>query len=90
MNGLQWWHVAVVVIVAVLLFGSKRLPTAARGIGQSLRILKSEVKAMKDEEKSAPSGESARTDGRVPVSAPARTGHGVITVEGRPATDVRS
>lgn len=31
-------------VIVVLLFGAKRLPEAARGIGQSLRIFKSEMK----------------------------------------------
>lgn len=51
MNGLQWWHVLIVVLVALLLFGGKRLPEAARGLGRSMRILKAEVGAMSDEKK---------------------------------------
>ncbi|MCS0602161.1 Sec-independent protein translocase subunit TatA [Streptomyces sp. LP11] len=49
-NGLEPWHLLVVAIVFLLLFGSKRLPDTARALGRSLRILKSETKAMKDEE----------------------------------------
>ncbi|MFI1799221.1 Sec-independent protein translocase subunit TatA [Streptomyces sp. NPDC020379] len=48
-NGLEPWHIIVVVLVAVLLFGSKKLPDTARALGKSMRILKSEAKAMKDE-----------------------------------------
>ncbi|TKA00614.1 Sec-independent protein translocase subunit TatA [Actinacidiphila oryziradicis] len=48
-NGLEPWHLIVVVAVVVLLFGSKRLPDAARSLGKSMRILKSETKAMKDD-----------------------------------------
>ena len=51
MGGLQWWHVLIVVIVALLLFGGKRLPEAARGLGRSMRILKAEVGAMSDDKK---------------------------------------
>ncbi|MFJ1792428.1 Sec-independent protein translocase subunit TatA [Kitasatospora griseola] len=39
----------IVVVFAVLLFGGKRLPDVARGIGRSLRILKSEGKALRGE-----------------------------------------
>ena len=46
MGGLSWWHWLVVGAVFILLFGAKRLPDAARGVGRSLRILKSEVSAM--------------------------------------------
>jgi len=48
-NGLEPWHLLVVAIVIILLFGSKKLPEAARGLGKSMRILKSEAKAMKED-----------------------------------------
>jgi len=38
------WHWAIVVLIAVLLFGSRRLPDAARSIGRSARILKAELR----------------------------------------------
>ncbi|MFJ8695687.1 Sec-independent protein translocase subunit TatA [Streptomyces roseolilacinus] len=43
------WHLAIVVGVVVLLFGSKKLPEMARSLGKSARILKSEAAAMKAE-----------------------------------------
>ncbi|MFF7468966.1 Sec-independent protein translocase subunit TatA [Streptomyces sp. NPDC008092] len=49
-NGLEPWHLLVVAIIIILLFGSKKLPEAARGLGRSMRILKSEAKAMKDDD----------------------------------------
>ncbi|MHC5907496.1 Sec-independent protein translocase subunit TatA [Streptomyces sp. S6] len=48
-NGLEPWHLLIVAIVVIVLFGSKKLPEAARGLGKSMRILKSEAKAMKEE-----------------------------------------
>ncbi len=48
---LQPWHIIVLVVIALLLFGGKRLPEAARGLGRSMRILKAEVGAMSDEKK---------------------------------------
>ena len=54
-NGLEPWHLLVVAIVVILLFGSKKLPEAARGLGKSMRILKSEAKAMKEESNQAES-----------------------------------
>jgi sec-independent protein translocase protein TatA len=48
---LQPWHVIVILAVLVLLFGSRKLPTAARSVGQSLRIFKSEMRqAASDDE----------------------------------------
>lgn len=46
------WHWAIVAVVVVILFGSKKLPDAARGLGRSLRIFKSEVKEMQNDGKS--------------------------------------
>ncbi|MFI6702787.1 Sec-independent protein translocase subunit TatA [Streptomyces sp. NPDC050509] len=48
-NGLEPWHLLIVAIVFIALFGSKKLPDTARAVGKSLRILKSETKAMKEE-----------------------------------------
>jgi sec-independent protein translocase protein TatA len=48
-NGLEPWHIVLMAVVCLLLFGSKRLPDAARGLGKSMRILKSEARAMKNE-----------------------------------------
>ncbi|MBV6700960.1 Sec-independent protein translocase subunit TatA [Kitasatospora aureofaciens] len=41
--------IMVVVVVAIVLFGAKRLPELARSLGQSMRILKSEAKAMRSD-----------------------------------------
>ncbi|MFJ9027510.1 Sec-independent protein translocase subunit TatA [Streptomyces sp. NPDC102274] len=48
-NGLEPWHLLIVAIVIIVLFGSKKLPDAARAVGKSMRILRSEAKAMKEE-----------------------------------------
>ncbi|MBD0746125.1 Sec-independent protein translocase subunit TatA [Streptomyces sp. CBMA152] len=48
-NGLEPWHLLIVAVVLILLFGSKKLPDTARALGKSLRILKSETRAMKEE-----------------------------------------
>lgn len=52
-NGLEPWHLLIVAIVLVVLFGSKKLPDTARALGKSMRILKSEAKAMKNENPAA-------------------------------------
>ncbi|MDI9902355.1 Sec-independent protein translocase subunit TatA [Rhodococcus sp. IEGM 1409] len=43
MGALSPAHWAIVAVVLVVLFGSKKLPDAARGLGRSMRILKTEV-----------------------------------------------
>ncbi|HET8617062.1 MAG TPA: Sec-independent protein translocase subunit TatA [Actinomycetales bacterium] len=56
-------HLLIVLLVILVLFGGKRLPDAARGLGRSLRIFKSEVKQLRedDDEPSA----KAPLEGRV-------------------------
>lgn len=51
MNALQPWHIIVLVLVVVLLFGAKRLPDAARSIGKSMKIFKAETKDLHGEAK---------------------------------------
>jgi sec-independent protein translocase protein TatA len=37
-------HLLILLLVAMVLFGAKRLPDSARALGRSLRIFKAEVK----------------------------------------------
>jgi sec-independent protein translocase protein TatA len=53
MGALRPWHIAVLVVVLVLLFGAKRLPDAARSLGRSLRIIKAETRGLADDDVSA-------------------------------------
>lgn len=59
LRGLQGWHLIIIVLAFVVLFGFKRLPDAARSIGRSMRIFKSEVDEMKAEH-AAGKSEAAR------------------------------
>jgi sec-independent protein translocase protein TatA len=53
--------IIVLILLVVLLFGSRRLPELARSVGQSLKIFKKEVKELKDDD--APrEGTAAGTD----------------------------
>jgi sec-independent protein translocase protein TatA len=44
LRGLQGWHLIIVVVVFVLLFGAKKLPESAKSIAKSLKIFKTEMK----------------------------------------------
>lgn len=44
------WKVLIVAIVLIVLFGSKKLPDAARSLGKSMRILKTEVGSLHEDE----------------------------------------
>ena len=44
------WEIIAILVVFVLLFGAKKLPDAARSLGRSMRIFKSEVKEMRNDD----------------------------------------
>lgn len=44
-------EIIIIVVLLILLFGWKRLPDAARSLGRSARVFKSEVDEMKRESK---------------------------------------
>ena len=61
---LQPWHVLVMVVLLVLLFGAKRLPDAARSLGRSMRILKAETRGLTEEDVA---GKAEAQSGRQPL-----------------------
>lgn len=61
LNGLTGWHALIILVVILLLFGAPKLPALARSLGQSMKILKSEIKP--DAAKDAAGEATASTDG---------------------------
>ena len=83
MGAIQPWHIIIVVIVFLVLFGSKQLPDAARGLGRSMRIFKSEVKEMQNDGKKPDTDTDAKHESDDPASrqiaAPAPTDSAHVT-----------
>ncbi|WP_395245174.1 twin-arginine translocase TatA/TatE family subunit [Agromyces sp. MMS24-K17] len=44
LSNLTGWHFLIILVVVLLLFGAPKLPALARSLGQSLKILRSEVR----------------------------------------------
>jgi sec-independent protein translocase protein TatA len=89
----EGWHLIILVALLVVLFGFRRLPDAARSIGRSMRIFKSEVNEMKNDGKSAASsdtvkGETVRDTPR--PSEPQPEGTSPIREDNSPRTDNQS
>jgi sec-independent protein translocase protein TatA len=61
-----WPEIAIIAVVILVLFGSKKLPDAARSLGKSMRIMKTEIKGLHDED-DAP---AASTPAELPAAAP--------------------
>jgi sec-independent protein translocase protein TatA len=59
---LNGWHALIVVVVILLLFGAPKIPALARSLGQSMRILKTEL----------------RDEGEKPASPPATVAQPVV------------
>jgi sec-independent protein translocase protein TatA len=52
-------HWVVIAVIALVLFGYKKLPDAARSVGRSLRIFKTEMKGMTEDDQAR---EAARSE----------------------------
>ena len=67
------WKILIVALVIIVLFGSKKLPSAARSLGQSMRILKKEVQDLhEDEPEPGPAGVQTAAQAPAEVSRPTR------------------
>lgn len=75
LGGLQGWHLLIILAVILLLFGAAKLPALAKSMGQSARVFKGEMKAMKEEDASradstAVEPGSANDSGATPETPP--------------------
>jgi sec-independent protein translocase protein TatA len=59
----------ILLVAAIVIFGSKRLPDAARGVGRSLRIFKAETKGLLSDD-DPPAGQQVPPMLAQPVQAP--------------------
>jgi len=67
------WKILIVAVVIIVLFGSKKLPGAARSLGQSMRILKKEVGDLHHEEEPGSAPKDSATQFPQAQLAPAAT-----------------
>ncbi len=51
---MKTWHIVMVLIVVLVLFGAPKLPEFARSLGKSLRILKEETRTLTSDEADRP------------------------------------
>lgn len=49
LQNLTGWHFLIILFVILLLFGAPKLPTLAKSLGQSMKILKKEVNDMSED-----------------------------------------
>ncbi|MFD0363087.1 Sec-independent protein translocase subunit TatA [Nocardia sp. GCM10030253] len=77
MGSLSIWHWLIIAGLFVMFFGAKRMPDAARSLGRSLRIFKSEVSQMQSESttpaNAAPVQQPVQELQQAPVAQPQAT-----------------
>ena len=63
-------HLWIILILILLLFGAAKLPALAKSMGQSARIFKGEMKAMKDDDTQTPAGTAPAENAAASVTPP--------------------
>ena len=74
------WEILIIAVVILVLFGAKKMPDAARSLGRSMRIFKTEIKGMHDDD--APATQQPAPQQPAPAQPPQLTAApGTPTVE---------
>src|ERR1700722_6459206 len=60
-DALAPWHIIILVVVLVVLFGAKRLPGAAQSLGRSMHIFKNSVQGLHPDDQDSAANSSAAT-----------------------------
>ena len=64
------WKILIVAVVIIVLFGSRKLPDAARSLGKSMRILKTEVQGLHDDDEPATASPVQAAPAQLQATAP--------------------
>lgn len=68
---LTGWHMIILLVVILLLFGAAKLPALAKSVGQSARILKGEIRESRAEDQASTAvAETSQQHDSAPVAAP--------------------
>ncbi len=66
-NLFSGWHILIIVALVLLLFGATKLPALAKGLGESIRILRKETTRSGDEAAGGDSDTVTDSAGEAPV-----------------------
>lgn len=77
-------EILIIAAIILLLFGAKRLPDAARGLGRSLRIFKAETKGLIDDDNAKPAAPPAAGATPAPPAVDAATSPPAVVNETTP------
>ena len=48
-RGLEGWHIVVLAVIVLLVWGGPKLPGMAKNLGESMRVFRKEMRTMSDE-----------------------------------------
>ena len=81
-------EIIIIAVLLILILGWKRLPDAARSLGRSMRVFKSEVNEMKNDGKSAASSDTVKGEAVREADVPeGTTGTTAMREDNSPRTD---
>jgi sec-independent protein translocase protein TatA len=90
LGNLNGWHLVIILVVILLLFGATRLPALSKSLGQSMRIFRSETKAMKEENADQATPPAEPTAPAAPAASPAPPASGTAPSEAATAPETKS
>lgn len=67
------WHIIILLVLVLVLFGAKRLPGAAQSLGQSMHIFRRSVKGLDSDAQASQAGFQTASASPVPPVPPAIT-----------------
>ena len=72
-DALAPWHIIILLIVFMVLFGAKRLPGAAKSLGEAMKVFKTETKGLTHDSTDTPAAAAPLASTPVPAPQPAQT-----------------
>jgi sec-independent protein translocase protein TatA len=72
-NALSGWHLLIIVLVVLVLFGATKLPIFAKGLGQSIKIFRKEMTDVQDDMAKDKAQRSEEHLDREPIPTPDAT-----------------
>jgi len=81
------WEVIVILAVVLILFGSKKLPELARGMGQGIREFKKATREVTDEIQNADMDAPAQPQRRLPANNPTPVDQQRVVAQSSPAPE---
>src|SRR5215510_4431083 len=68
-DALAPWHIIILLVVLVLLFGARRLPGAAKSLGESMHIFKRSVQGLNPDDQNSAANPTGQNSAAQPISA---------------------